>query len=105
MQRRGARIGAPVPPAMYPDESRTPGLISASAALRRLNLSDSQRIMPPQKIGVEADSGKYTPTAKGREGTPLSSRTMAMATPKSTSDHGNRSEERRVGKECRSRWS
>jgi len=56
-----------------------------SAQLR----STSQRTMPPTKIGAEADSGKYTPTANACAGTSDICNTTAIVTPTSTSAHGN----------------
>src|SRR5207248_10539890 len=49
----------------------------------------SKRTMPPRKIGVEEESGRYMPTAKASDGMPLSSSTMAVITPRSTRPHGN----------------
>ena len=45
--------------------------------------------MPPMKIGVEDDSGRYTPTANASAGIPAISSTTAIITPSSTSAHGN----------------
>src|SRR6185436_11503819 len=46
------------PPAIYPDDRSTPGLISDSAALFWVHESAIQRTKPPTKMGVEEDRGR-----------------------------------------------
>ena len=64
-------------------------LIWRERKCRRWRASTSQRTAPPRKIGVEEDSGRYTPTANASEGRPDISSTTAIITPKSTSAHGS----------------
>ena len=45
--------------------------------------------MPPMKIGLVVDSGRYTPTANASELTPDISSTSAIITPSSTSPQGS----------------
>ena len=45
--------------------------------------------MPPTKIGVEDESGRYTPTANASDGMPDISSTTAIITPSSTRPHGS----------------
>ena len=40
-------------------------------------------------MGVDEDNGRYIPTAKASEGTPLNSRTIYIITPSRTNPHGN----------------
>src|SRR5258706_15599912 len=54
------------------------------------------------KIDFESSGGSYTVTAQASDGTLSSSQTFTIAV---TDVAPSRSEERRVGKECRSRWS
>ena len=42
-----------------------------------------------REMGVEADSGKYTPTANGSDATPQNSIISANITPMSTKSHGS----------------
>src|SRR5262245_58726580 len=70
------RIAATDPPAMYPDENKTPGLVSPSSGVRRATRSARYRAAPPRKTGTEVASGRYTPTAKGSADTPASCMTM-----------------------------
>src|SRR5580692_7176806 len=79
---------------------RMPGLLSASAASSAdvsaspacffaTYRSTSHRTHPPAKIGVDADRGRYTPTANASDGMPLISSTIARPTPRSTSSQGS----------------
>ncbi len=45
--------------------------------------------MPPTKMGVEDEIGRYTPTANASDGMPDISSTTAIITPSSTSAHGS----------------
>ncbi len=45
--------------------------------------------MPPMKIGLDEDSGRYTPTANASDGTPDISSTSVIITPRSTSAQGS----------------
>src|SRR6267142_687433 len=56
--RNAATTPTSEPPAMYPEQSNTPGLDSDSSALGGFSLSTIQRIMPPTKIGNEVWIGR-----------------------------------------------
>ena len=80
----------------------------AGAHFRLVSLRDRGRVaagpavdrlahQPAENIGAEDESGRYTPTANGSDGTPLSSSTTAMDTPSSTSVQGSFLREDAVG--------
>src|SRR5205807_224400 len=56
--KKAARTPTSEPPAIYPEQSRTPGLDSDFSALGGLTRSTIHRITPPTKIGKDVWIGK-----------------------------------------------
>ena len=80
-------IPVKAPPAISPELNNDPGPISDSA-LDLFFDSASHFIIPPAKIGVMVDNGRYTPIAKASELTPQSSITAAIPIPIITNPQG-----------------
>src|SRR5690606_10774522 len=85
--RIAIKIPVNAPPAIKPELKRAPGPISDSSADFFL-LSTNHFTSPPIKIGLVVERGRYAPTAKGSERTPLNSITAAIPIPIRTSPQG-----------------
>src|SRR5262245_11166686 len=80
------------PPAITPHANNTPGPDSISASGRlweRTRRSTSQRTTPPANMPAEVVIGRYTPTATGRDETPINSIAIVKNTPIRTRPQGS----------------